>query len=149
MPAKLLAVALAGLFGASSACGGSDAASPPRVCAAEARTTLLEVTLDAWAVSPPFTVAAKTTTWVTVTKLPMEYDGLFGHINGVADLHTIPAGEAPIVETRPDGNRDSKDPSIVLQQDGWQTLSLRQGSWQVYTAQHQLGIRVVSCPVSR
>ncbi len=93
-------------------------------------------------------MAAKTTDWVTVTRPPAEYDGLFGHINGVADLHIIPAGTVPAIVTQPNGYQDSKDPFVVLQQGSWQMLSIKPGSWQVYSAQHDLGITVVSCPPS-
>ncbi len=148
MPTRFCAIALAGLVAASLACSTPRSASTPKVCAADARTTQLDVTLDPWILSKAFTVVPKTTTWVTVTTLPVEYDGLFGHINGVADLHSIPAGTSPTVGTGPDGNQESRDPDLVLQRDSWQMLSLNPGSWQAYTLEHHLGIKLVSCPLS-
>jgi len=148
MPTRFCAIALAGLVAASLACSTPRSASTPKVCAADARTTQLDVTLDPWILSQAFTVVPKTTTWVTVTTLPVEYDGLFGHINGVADLHSIPAGTSPTVGTGPDGIQESRDPDLVLQRDSWQMLSLNPGSWQAYTLEHHLGIKLVSCPLS-
>ena len=140
MVSKLTALAACGLMGLVLACGQTAS-----VCNPGARTTLLDARLANWTPSSEFTVSAKTSLWIKVTVLPYTYDGLFGDVGPVADLHMVHAGDQPAIFTDSTGYKDSKDPLIELQADNkFDQISILPGIWQVY-ANSDPGILLVSC----
>jgi hypothetical protein len=107
---------------------------------------LLNEKLNSWTPSTPFTLAPASTAWIEVTILPAAYEGLFGHLVEVADVHSIPSGSSPSVGTGPDGIQESRDPLIKVQKASvWQELPLGAGAWQIYSLSDP-GIEIVSCP---
>lgn len=124
-------------------CGPS--APTPAICAEATRTPLLKANLDPWTPSAPFTLPAGSVAWLQVTRLPASAEGLFGTVAGVAELHSIPSGATPSVVTQAKGDKQSQDPSIVVQKAlTWRKLPLSPGAWQLYSASDP-GIEVVSC----
>ena len=120
--------------------------SSPELCSPDRRTELLNVTLEAWTPSSPFTICAGSDAWIQVTKDPASAEGLFGTLNGIAELYSIPSGATPNITTEPNGYRDPHDPSITIDKAlTWQELKLKAGAWQLYSFSNP-GIEVVSCP---
>jgi hypothetical protein len=139
---RLVAVAVA-LCLAVAACSGRT--KQQAICAEHSQRNLLSARLEPWVPSPAFTVAPETTAWVRVTKLPVDADGLFGTVGGVAQLHTVQAATPPQVVTE-DGNKVAKDPFVVIKQASqWQLLPLEAGTWRIYSVTNP-AIEVVACP---
>jgi hypothetical protein len=136
-----------GLLSAAS-CGSPSQSTTSTICEPAARTVLLNEKLDPWNPSTPFTLVPASTAWIEVTILPFSYDGLFGDVGGVAEVHSIPSGSSPTVGTGPNGIKDPKDPAIIVQKGlVWQELNLKSGAWQIYSVSNP-GIEIVSCPQS-
>ncbi len=139
----LLAISLGLLL--LTGCGSSASNSSPAICGEAARTPLLKANLDPWTLSAPFTVPAGSVAWIQVTKLPLSDEGLFGTINGIAELRWIRSGATPNIVTQANGYKDSSDPLFEVKKGlAWQELPLAPGAWQLYSFSDP-GIEVVSC----
>jgi len=140
---RLLAVAVAVVCLAVAAC--SARTKQQEICAERSQRNLLSAQLKPWIPSPAFAVTSGATVWVRVTTLPIDADGLFGTVGGVAQLHTVKAASPPQIATE-DGHKVAKDPSVVIKKASqWQQLKLQPGTWRIYSVTNP-AVEVVACP---
>lgn len=133
---------------ALDSCGPIGNSTAPAICDASARTELLNVTLDPWTPSTPFTLKPGTTGWLQLTKLPQADEGLFGGTAGAGEVYSLRSGAEPNITTKPNGDKEPHDPSITIDKAlTWQQMPLGPGDWELYSFSNP-GIEVVSCPAS-
>jgi len=136
-----------GVVLAATACHGQNAVQP-KVCDVSRGTVLLQaVKLTEKVPSADFSVPARSTVWVRVDFLPTSAGGLFGTVGGVAELHSVAAGAAPLMQTAANGDVTPLDPPIVVHKAvKWERTALAAGDWQLYSLSDPT-ISLLSCPV--
>lgn len=142
-----VAITASALLSVLAGCGPFGSAAPT-ICDQGVRTELLNSHLDSLMPSQPFTLKSGSTGWIQVTVLPSSYEGLFGDVGGVAEVHPVHSGVPPNLAPTANGGQESRDPSIVIDKAGtWQQLPMGPGDWQLYSFSNP-GIEVVSCPAN-